>query len=255
LPLHVRYYTDPACPASWAAEPALRKLMVEFGDDLSITYVMGGLARQFERPDEQIVPWLEAAEKSQMPLDPRLWAEAPPSSSYPACMAVKAASEQGVAAAERMLRSLREGFFCFRRKLDSPDSLLQVAREAGLDGGRFRVALESNAIVEAFGADLEETRSVSSAELPILSFGDQVIPASAAYPAWRAAAVAAGGSPAPVELSPFDAVARFGRTATREVESVCDLAGPVARAELWRLAVEWRVKPLRVLTGTLWEPA
>ena len=51
--------------------------MVEFGEDLSITYVMGGLARQFEQPDAQIVPWLDAAEKSRMPVDPRLWAEAP----------------------------------------------------------------------------------------------------------------------------------------------------------------------------------
>ena len=45
MPLGVRYYTDPACPASWAAEPALRRLMVEFGADLAITYVMGGLGR------------------------------------------------------------------------------------------------------------------------------------------------------------------------------------------------------------------
>ena len=95
MTLRVRYYTDPACPASWAAEPALRKLMVEFGDDLSITYVMGGLARQFEKPASMIVPWLDASERSVMPVDPRLWAQAPLSSSYPACMAVKAAAEQG----------------------------------------------------------------------------------------------------------------------------------------------------------------
>jgi hypothetical protein len=39
------------------------------------------------------------------------------------------------------------------------------------------------------------------------------------------------------------------------VEAVCDLPGPRANAELWRLAAEWRVRPLRVLTGTLWEIA
>jgi hypothetical protein len=33
------------------------------------------------------------------------------------------------------------------------------------------------------------------------------------------------------------------------------LAGTVARAELWRLAAEHRVRPVRVLTGMLWEPA
>jgi predicted DsbA family dithiol-disulfide isomerase len=40
--VHVTYYTDPACPWSWAAEPAVRRLLVEFGDDISITYVMVG---------------------------------------------------------------------------------------------------------------------------------------------------------------------------------------------------------------------
>jgi putative protein-disulfide isomerase len=230
--------------------------MMEFGDDLSITYVMGGLARAFDDPAGMIVPWLDAAERSGMPLDPRLWAEAPLSSSYPACMAVKAAEEQGADAAERVLRALREGIFCFRRKLDTPDSLLQLARDAGLDAGRFRLALESNAIVEAFGEDLEETRSLDPLTIPFLRFGSELVAASAPYADWRAAAVRAGASPTPaVELSPFEVVARFGRTASKEVEAVCGLAGPVALAELWRLATEWRLKPVRVLTGWLWEPA
>jgi hypothetical protein len=72
---------------------------------------------------------------------------------------------------------------------------------------------------------------------------------------WRSALVDAGatpaGGPAPAVL---DALRRFGRMATAEVEAVCDLPGPRANAELWRLAAEWRVKPVRVLTGMLWEP-
>jgi putative protein-disulfide isomerase len=226
--------------------------MVEFGEDLSITYVMGGLARQFDQPDAQIVPWLDAAEKSRMPVDPRLWAEAPLSSSYPACMAVKAAAEQGPDAAGRYLRALREGLFCFRRKLDTTEALVEEARGAGLDAVRFRVDLESNAIVEAFGADLEETRAHDT-PIPFLEVSSQLVPATAPYAEWRAAA---GASPSTAPPPPvLDAVVRFGRTASIEVETVCELAGPVARAELWRLATEWRVRPLRVLTGVLWEPA
>ena len=72
----------------------------------------------------------------------------------------------------------------------------------------------------------------------------------------RAALAQAGGRPAG-EPSPDvpAALARFGRMATAEVEAVCDLPGPRANAELWRLAAEWRVRPVRVLTGTLWEIA
>ena len=255
MPLGVRYYTDPACPASWAVEPALRRLILEFGNDLSITYVMGGLAREFDAPASMIVPWLDASERSGMPLDPRLWSESPPSSSYPACMAVKAAAEQGSEAAGRYLRTLREGVMCFRRKLDTPEALVSEARSAGLDVERFRASLDSNAIVEAFGADLEETRAVD-AELPFLRFGDELIAAEAPYAEWRAAALAAGAAPVEQPLpDPLAAVTRFGRVATVEVAALCDLPLTRAAAELWRLAVELRLRPVAVLTGELWEPA
>src|SRR2546428_23117 len=52
-----------------------------------------------------------------------------------------------------------------------------------------------------------------------------------------------------------DALRRFGRMARREIEEVCPLPEPRAQAELWRLASEFEVKPVRVLTGWLWEPA
>jgi putative protein-disulfide isomerase len=229
--------------------------MLEFGTDLAITYVMGGLAREFDAPASMIVPWLDVSERSGMPLDPRLWSEAPLSSSYPACMAVKAAAEQGGEAAERYLRTLREGVMRFRRKLDTPEALVSEARSAGLDVERFRASLDSNAIVEAFGADLEETRAVD-AELPFLRFGDEVIVAEAPYADWRAAALAAGAAPAEQPLpDPLAAVTRFGRVATVEVASLCDLPLTRAAAELWALALELRARPVLVLTGTLWELA
>ena len=79
MPVSVRYITDPACDASWAIEPQLRKLIVEFGDDVAFTYVMGGLAREFEPAEsgERLVEWLERAAEGGMPLDPLLWVEGP----------------------------------------------------------------------------------------------------------------------------------------------------------------------------------
>ena len=257
MPVRVRYHTDPVCPASWAAEPARRRLMLEFGADLSITYVMGGLAREYEPPHEpRMLDWLDHADRSGMPFDPRRWPEGALRSSYPACMAVKAAAEQGPEAAARYLRALREGVMCFRRRLDAKEALVEEARGAGLDVARFRNDLDSHAIVEAFGADLEATRAVSR-ELPFLVIeGEQRVIGPAGYQEWHAALLAAGarpaGDPAPGVQA---ALARFGRMAGAEVEAVCDLPGPRANAELWRLAAEWRAKPVRVLTGTLWEPA
>jgi predicted DsbA family dithiol-disulfide isomerase len=255
VPVRLRYHTDPACPESWAAEPVLRRLIVEFGADLSITYVMGGLAREYEAPYEsRVMEWLDRADRSGMPFDPRLWSEGPIRSTYPACMAVKAAAEQGPEAAGRYLRALREGLMCMRRRLDAKEALVEEARGAGLDVGRFRIDLESNAIVEAFGADLEATRA-HARELPFFVVGDDEHPCGPGDDLRAAlvdAGVRPGGEPSPDVPA---ALARFGRMATAEVEAVCDLPGPRANAELWRLAAEWRVRPVRVLTGMLWELA
>ena len=57
-------------------------------------------------------------------------------------------------------RGRREGLLCFRRKLDTTEALVEEARQAGLDVERFRIDLGSHAIVEAFGADLEVTRTI-----------------------------------------------------------------------------------------------
>ena len=36
---------------------------------------------------------------------------------------------------------------------------------------------------------------------------------------------------------------------------LCELPGPRAAAELWGLAQAWKLRPVRVLTGYLWEAA
>jgi predicted DsbA family dithiol-disulfide isomerase len=259
----VTYYTDPACPYSWAAEPALRRLQVEFAEGLTITYVMGGLAREFRKPLQTMRHVLDAASESGMPTDPRLWLDAPPSSSYPACQAVKAAAEQGLDGP--YLRVVREGLMVDRLKLDSADALIDAARRvAGMDVERFAIDLRSHAIVEAFGADLERTRAAArdgEPRVPFPSFevrgdGDEVhwIYDSTDPAQLRQAALSAGGASQTLPDA-LGAVRRFARIATPEVAAVCDRPGPLAAADLWRMAADWQVRPERALTGDLWAPA
>ena len=240
----------------------MRKLFVEFGNSLQWTYVMGGLARDYPSGHEPLMTeWLDAADASTMPLDPRLWSEGPIASTYPACMAVKAAAEQGPDAGSAYLRALREGLLCFRRKLDTTEALVEEARRAGLDVQRFRIDLGSHAIVEAFGADLERTRTTPGVTLPTVVFsGDDgavnAVQGFKPYDDYREVALEAGATP--VAGDPpgvLDAVKRFGRMATAEIEAVCDLPAPRAGMELWQLAADWKLRPVRILAGYLWEPA
>src|SRR5438094_9158547 len=100
------YYTDPFCPWSWALEPTVRRLECEFGPDLRLTHVMAGMGGELEDPAQVALQALEASQSSGMPVDVRLWLRDPPTSSHPACIAVKAAAEQGDPG--RYLRRLRQ---------------------------------------------------------------------------------------------------------------------------------------------------
>jgi predicted DsbA family dithiol-disulfide isomerase len=271
--VHVTYFTDPACPWSWAAEPGLRRLQAEFGDSLSFTYVMGGLAREFRKPTETMHHVLDACAASGMPVDPRVWLDAPPRSSYPACHAVKAAAEQNLDGP--YLRVVREGVMVDGRSMDNADSLTDAARRVpGLNVERFKIDLQSAAIAEAFAADLERTRAAAPEthtehrrRVPFPSFEFRAEgaagsdpPSSAVYDSGdpdglRAAALAAGATANGPLPGVEDLLRRFRRIATPEVAAACDLPGPRAAAELWRLASEWRLRAERVLTGELWQPA
>jgi len=265
--VHTYYYTDPACPWSWALEPAVRRLGHELAGSLNITFVMCGMARQFGDPAPLAAEMLEAGARSGMPVDARLWLTTPPRSSHPACLAVKAAAEQGDPAP--YLRRIREGLMCRRRKLDSTDALLEEARAvAGLDLDKLRHAFGSHAIVEAFGADLDRAAAVPAehhapgtgrVKIPSLEFrgaSDGAVHGVygfSDYGSLRAAAIAAGAEPsAGMAMAVEDAVRVFGSIATAEVAAICDLPGPRAPAELWRLATEWRVRAGRVGAGELW---
>lgn len=292
MTVELRLYTDPACIVSWAAEPQLRRLAWEFGSELEVRVVMGGLARSYgpSYRDEEgrigagadcfadlIAHWLDVAAESRMPCDPRLWTEAGITSTYPACMAVVAAREQGAEAGSAYLRRAREALVTERKKLDHTEALVAEAGPAGIDPKRFRIDLESNAILEAFAADLDEVREIpaSAREAGIvrrtegrdrLSFPSAIFVSSegARHPVWglqryeryRAAATAAGATPASTAPpEPLEAIERFGRCATREIEELTGRPRPVVEAELWAHAREWRLRPVPALTGTLWEAA
>jgi protein-disulfide isomerase-like protein with CxxC motif len=266
--------------------------MWQFGGELRFVWVMGGLARRYGadyRDDEGrigsgpdcfadlMAHWLDVTAETGMPCDPRIWTQSPISSTYPACMAVKAASEQGTDAGYRYLRRLREGLMVERRKLDHADALVGEAGPAGLDVERFRIDLSSNAITELFAADLDEVRDVpdearTAGMVRHTEGKDRVAFPSAVfigedgerhgvwgwqpYDAYRDAAVAAGAAPANQgPLAPLDAVERFGSLTGKEAEVLADAPIPVVEAELWRLATEWKLKPVGGPTGTRWERA
>ena len=267
MPVRVTYFTHPFCPFSWGAEPAWRRLLTEFDGALQVEYVMGTMEPALAGRVTFAAHWLDAGAESGMPVDPRGLLEEPPASTNPAALAVKAVAEQGDAGP--FLRRLREAIMVERRSADRGDALLDLARETAPAprADLLRVAFGSNAIVEALGADFERAEAAGGTgdgrvTLPTLHVrgarGEAVhaVEGSVPYERWREAVLAAGAEPAGRAAPGVEeALRRWGTMATAEVSAVCDVPGPRAAAELWRLALEWRVRARRVLGGELWSPA
>lgn len=230
---------------------------------MSITYVMGGLARQFRQPVETARHVLDASAAGGMPVDARLWLEDPPRSSHPACLAVVAAGEQGMAGPA--LRRIREGLMLGRRRLDTPDALTDALRGLpGLDAARLRRDLDSSAVLERFGADLERVRSAApehhnaAGRVPFPSFeveGAGGVYDDEATPDALSALVRRAGAEPAERPDVAGALPRWGRMALPEVAQAVGLPTPRTAAELWRLALDFRARPERLGSGYLWSSA
>jgi predicted DsbA family dithiol-disulfide isomerase len=248
------YFTDPYCPWSWAAEPALRRLQSLFNTE--IRYVMAGLAREIDhaRARELALATLDAAAEARMPADARVWLRDPPASTYPAAIAVHAVAEQVDPGA--YLRRLREAVLLEGRRMGGPEALLEAARQSRVpDIDRLRIDFGSHAILERFGEDLELARSLD-VTTPAIRFADDSWATGIAPADWEAAADAAGVPRRETPLPSIGAaLARFGTMTAAEVAAVCGLPPQRAAAELWRLALDWQVTPRRVAGGELWTRA
>ena len=249
--IHVAYFTDPLCPWSWAAEPAWRRLGVEFSDQVQITYVMVGMARQTDSA-HMLAQTLEASAASGMPADARVWFEGAPRSSHPACLAVKAAAEQGCDGP--FLRRLRVGLMTARERIDNPEAFLAAARDVpGLDVARLDVDMRSNAMVELFGADREQAEAACGEHRPSLPAfsvdgGPPIGPQEL-----RDAVIAAGGEPGALPEPAALLERSSGPLAAAEVAAATGLSPLRARIELWRLAAEHAARPRELPGGgELW---
>lgn len=134
--VEVVYYTDPLCCWSWAFEPQWRLLRFMFSGKIAWRYRMGGMLRNWDAYDDpvnavhhpaQMGPlWLHAHRVSGMPIDTGIWAEERPTSSWPACVLVKAAERLSPLAADLVLRRLREAVMVERRNIAHADVLNEL---------------------------------------------------------------------------------------------------------------------------------
>lgn len=181
--LEIVYFTDPFCSWCWALEPSLLRLQETYGDGLRLRYAMGGLVRDMSdfldaangiRSTADVVPhWREVAERTGQPIDERVMQDIqdPHFSSWPACIAVKAAELQGTDLAAHYLRRMRRAVMTERRQIQQRAVQLELASEVpGLDAERLGRDLETEEPRRRFEADLALAREFGVSGFPTLVF-------------------------------------------------------------------------------------
>lgn len=171
-PVKIIYFTDPICSSCWGIEPQLRKLKLEYGDEIEIDYRMGGLLPDWSynsggisKPSDVAHHWDEVSLHYKMPIDGDVWLEDPLDSSYPPSIAFKAAQLQDEKKAIVFLRNLREMVFLQKKNITKWEVIEQAALRTGLDATRLKQDYNGKA-KELFEEDLKLAKKMGVRGFP-----------------------------------------------------------------------------------------
>lgn len=175
--VRIIHFADPWCWWSWGLEPVLQRLREVYGDRLEVEYRMGGTfsdvgawMREYGVDDASAVDWIrESMALFRNPLDPEFLRKTEVTSTYPACLAFKAAQLQDSAKAERYFRRMMEAFQV-RAVRPAKGMLVELAREVGLDATRLSTDMESKAVESAFAEDRREMERMGANFLTLAVF-------------------------------------------------------------------------------------
>lgn len=173
-PVKVIYFTDPICSSCWGIEPQLRRLKLEYGGDVEISYHMGGLLPDWSynsggisKPSDVAHHWDEVSKYYKMPIDGDVWLIDPLDSSYPPSIAFKAAQVQDKTKAVVFLRVMREMVFLQKKNIAKWEHIEQAGIQAGLNVEQLKADFEGKAKV-LFNDDLALARKLGVRGFPTI---------------------------------------------------------------------------------------
>ncbi len=275
--LKIVSFSDPYCTWCWGSEPILRKIQEVYSEQIDISFVMGGLVediRNFRDPGagiggdqwyKQVAEhWADASGRHKMPVDVQVFFDIKDDvfSTYPACIAFKAAQLQSEEMGKRYLRRLREGAAAERLAIQRFEVQEQLAEEIGLDSNQFSENIKNGTAEKAFQLDLQECHRKGVRGFPsfLLQYlGEEVL--LRGYTTYKTfenwleelskgqlkPKVLQSGSP-----QVFNFITRYGKVAPMEVACVFDMSFENAQKLLNQMAEKGLISENKVGNGFLY---
>lgn len=277
----VVWYTDPHNVWCWGFEPAILRLESRYPGKVALEVRQGGLFEDFGpvrdqwarmsggRWKDSVRTFFDAvASQHRMPMASERMTEGADdfSSTWPACIAAKAADLQGTGAGRRYLRALREAWCLDGRPIHGRAVQEALAAETRLDVAAFRAALDDGAAEAAFREDRDVCRDRKVMGFPTIEIraGDEAVSETVRLEGWQPwetfeellRRLDPGLEPRPIE-SPEEAVRdlfhRHDRLATREIAAVLGGTDDDAEIVLEGLEQDAAVVRRSIGNGLIWE--
>jgi len=265
-PITIIYYTDPICSSCWGIEPQLRKLKLEYGDYFEIDYRMGGLLPNWSynsggisKPSDVAHHWDEASIHYEMPINGNVWLEDPLDSSYPSCIAMKAAQLQDKDKAVAFMRIMREKLYLDKKNIAKWNNIAEAALLAGLDVIKLKADYDGPAR-KLFNDDLELARKLGVRGFPTFFFSDSEgsqlkVYGSKPYDAYERALLALHPEAEKKPLTSKEPLALFSIFPTltaKECAVILDIPIGEALKTLEKLHDEGKIDKKAIRTGALY---
>ena len=262
----VIYFTDPICSSCWGIEPQLRKLKLEYGNNVEIEYRMGGLLPDWSynsggisKPSDVAHHWDEVSVYYDMPIDGDVWLEDPLNSSYPPSIAFKAGQMQDNEKAILFLRELRELVFLQKKNIAKWENIALAAKTVGLNVEQLKTDFDGKAKT-LFEEDLKLAKQFGVRGFPTLFFTDnsdntEVVYGSKPYPFYEMAVLKLN---AQVQKSEYkkDWETLFSKYKSLTAKEFSELSGtPRNESEkfLNELSDKGTLEKLTTKNGAIWE--
>lgn len=173
------YVHDPMCSWCYASAPAWQRIETELPAEISVHYVLGGLApdtaepmplpmrehiRQTWRRIQSVVPGTE--------FNFDFWTQCTPRrSTYPACRAVLAAKHFDASLERPMIAAIQDAYYREARNPSETAVLGDLAAALGLDRPAFLTYMQSSECRGLLDQDLRTARTLGVAGFPSLVLG------------------------------------------------------------------------------------
>lgn len=174
------YVHDPMCSWCWAFRPVWTDIQAALPSDLSVTFILGGLAPDSDAPMPiDMQQFLQQTWKKIQTVVPGtqfnfdFWTVAQPRrSTYPACRAVIAAKKQNSELESQMIDAIQRAYYLDAKNPSDSETLTALANNLGLDSAQFSVDLNADETQQELDRQIQFHQQLRSQGFPSLILSD-----------------------------------------------------------------------------------